>query len=65
MNETMMTREEFDRLWESGQHEKIWSRGRAIALLEEMARYPNGNKSIRAAARRELRALSVPPCKTR
>ncbi|VVD87398.1 hypothetical protein [Pandoraea anhela] len=64
MSETMMTREEFDRLWQGGQHDKIWSREKAIALLEEMARYPNGNKSIRAAARRELRALSA-PCKTR
>lgn len=52
-----MTQAEFDRLWDSGQFDQIWSRDRAIAVLEQMATFPNGNKFTRAAARRELHDL--------
>ncbi|MFA8389735.1 hypothetical protein ACEPUD_06355 [Burkholderia ubonensis] len=52
-----MTREEFDRLWDSRQFDKIWNRDRAIAALEQMAAFPNGNKFTRAAARRELQQV--------
>ncbi|WP_175774173.1 hypothetical protein [Burkholderia anthina] len=52
-----MTFEEFERLWDSGQRDKLWSLGHAIDALEQMAAFPNGNKFTRAAARRELLAL--------
>lgn len=58
-----MTQAEFDRLWDSGQFDQIWSRDRAIAVLEQMATFPNGNKFTRAAARRQLRAVLASPCK--
>ncbi len=49
-----MSREEFDRLWESGQQDKIWSREKAIEALEKMTKFGSGNRVTRAAARREL-----------
>ncbi|KOR22779.1 hypothetical protein [Burkholderia cenocepacia] len=52
-NQTL-SREEFDRLWDSGQHDKIWSRDKAIVALEKMAKFGSGNKFTRAEARREL-----------
>lgn len=58
-----MTKAEFDRLWGSGQFDQIWSRDRAIAILERMATFPNGNKFTRAAARRELQAVLAAPCR--
>ncbi|MFP6558887.1 hypothetical protein WJ542_11290 [Paraburkholderia sp. B3] len=60
-----MTKAEFDALWDGGQFDKIWSRDRAIAALERMATFPNGNKFTRAAARRELRELLAVPAQTR
>ncbi|WP_157657369.1 hypothetical protein [Burkholderia ubonensis] len=60
-----MTREEFDRLWDSRQFDKIWNRDRAIAALEQMATFPNGNKFTRAAARRELQQVLDSPCQPR
>lgn len=65
MNQTMLTREEFDRLWHSGQYDKIWNRDMAIAWLEEMTKYPSGNKFTRAAARCELHLLHGPSRKAR
>ncbi|AOI92778.1 hypothetical protein [Burkholderia pseudomultivorans] len=49
-----MSREEFDRLWESGEQDKIWSREKAIEALEKMTKFGSGNRLTRAAARREL-----------
>lgn len=49
-----MSREEFDRLWESGQQDKIWSREKAIEALEKMTKVGSGNRVTRAAACREL-----------
>ncbi|MGC2970454.1 hypothetical protein [Paraburkholderia aspalathi] len=50
-----MTQQEFDRLWDARQFDQIWNRDRAIAAMESMAKYPNGNARSRAEARRELR----------
>lgn len=58
-----MTQAEFDRLWDAGEFSKIWNRDRAIAALERMATFPNGNKLTRAAARRQLKAVLATPSK--
>lgn len=50
-----MTEQEFNLLWDSRQFDQIWNRDRAIAAMEQMATFPNGNKFTRAEARRELR----------
>ncbi|MGQ7938487.1 hypothetical protein [Paraburkholderia sp. D1E] len=49
-----MSQAEFDRLWDNGQFSQIWNRDRAIAAMESMAKYPNGNARSRAEARRAL-----------
>lgn len=49
-----ISREEFDRLWESGEQDKIWSREKAIEALEKMTKFGSGNLLTRATARREL-----------
>jgi hypothetical protein len=52
-----MTRQEFDRLWDSGQLNQIWNRDRAVEVLSAEAKWPNGNMQTRAAARRALNAF--------
>jgi hypothetical protein len=49
-----MNEQEFNQLWDARQFDQIWNRDRAIAALESMAKYPNGNARSRAEARRAL-----------
>jgi hypothetical protein len=52
-----MTKEEFDRLWGSGQRDKLWNRDMAIAALVAIANSDDADEGTKEGARQEILVL--------